>query len=370
MTPILLLLLFPFLTVVVMKIWRSENFTWVEAGAQILLSVILIVGVYQGGRYLEMTSVEFWNGQVTSKHRDHGTYEQAYDCFCTTDSKGNTSCQTCYETHYTVKWYLKSTVGRIGIKSLDRTSRSVYNTPNPKNYVDAYVGEPCSVTNSYLNYVQAATSSLFNRTGTPPEDFIKAGLLPAYPQLHSIYKLNHVQAIGVTVPKLTEWNDTLAKILRSLGATKQINIFVLIVNTTDQSYIHALQQHWRGANKNDAVVVIGSSDGETIAWADVFSWSKEPEFDIIVRNEITKHGKLEKNAILGIIQEATVQHYVRQPMAEFEYLKDEIEPPTWVMVIALILAVPGSLLLAYVFDRVDLFGYGYGRSIRRRRFRT
>ena len=364
MTPILLLLLFPLLTVVGMKIWRPENFSWLEAGAQILLTVVVLVGVYQGGRYLEMSSVEYWNGQVNSKTHADGHYQTSY-C-CATDSKGNCT-STCYTDHYTRDWYLETTVGNITTSYIDTEWRSTRDSFESDRYWNgAYKGEPCSVTNTYLNYVQAAGSSLFNRNQTPPETFAKAGLLLDYPQRHDIYKLNHVHAMGVQLPEIAEWNDTLGKMLRSLGAAKQINIFVIVVNTTDRSYIHAVQQHWRGANKNDAVIAIGSADGVTIQWADVFSWSKKAEFDVAVRNGITAHGKLEKNAILGIIQEATLSDYVRRPMAEYEYLKDEIDPPMWVLVILIILAVPGSLALAWFFDGYDLDARVFGRSSRRR----
>ena len=53
---------------------------------------------------------------------------------------------------------------------------------------------------------------------------------------------------------------------------------------------------------------------------------------------------------------------------EFEYLKDEIDPPTWVLILCIIFAIPGSLALAYLFDRIDLatvFSRGGGRSFRR-----
>lgn len=372
MTPIMLLMIFPLLLVAGMKLWRPDNFSWLEGGVQFVFTAILITGLYMGGKYLEMSATEYWTGQVTSKHRDHGTYEQPYDCFCTTDSKGNRSCSTCYETHYTVKWYLKSTIGHIGIKSLDRTSRSVYNTPNPQSYVNAYVGEPCSIPNTYLNYVQAVESSLVHEDGTGTLAGGFKGLIPSYPQLHSIYKLNRVIPVGAKLPGgVKAWNESLSELMKYLGGSKQINLFLVVAKVSDPSYIHTLKASWLGGNKNDAVVVIGTDGEDKILWADVFSWSKEPMFDRVVREEIEKQGKLDKDVVLGIIQEATMAHYVRRPMAEFEYLKDEVDPPQWIIVVLVIISIGGSILMAFIFDRVDLDEKLFGRSSRRSyRFRN
>ena len=45
--------------------------------------------------------------------------------------------------------------------------------------------------------------------------------------------------------------------------------------------------------------------------------------------------------ILGIINQATLTHYERRPMTEFEHL-------------AIIIAIPGSLLMAWFFHHFDL----------------
>ena len=58
MTPLFLLMLFPILTIVGMKIWRSEQFTWLEAGAQLLLTVVCVVGLYQGQDTVRFGQVE------------------------------------------------------------------------------------------------------------------------------------------------------------------------------------------------------------------------------------------------------------------------------------------------------------------------
>jgi hypothetical protein len=379
MTPLFLLMLFPILTIVGMKVWRSENFTWLEAGAQLLLTVVCVVGLYQGGRYAQMTSVEFWTGTVQSKSHDDDYYTTSY-C-CATDSKGNCT-STCYTDHYTREWFLSTTVGRIETSSIDtewRSSRDSFDSDAAWN--GAYKGEACSKINPYLNYVQAAKFSLLNRGGTH-EQFAKAGLLPAYPQLHGIYKLNRVLDLGVGVPNLSDWQRGLDDYMKNLGGLKQINIFVIFVPTIDPAYKAALEAHWRGANKNDTIIIIGVDNGtKTIDLVDVITWAKEPIYKLTLIDSLrgVKHLDDEKTPALALsaINEATLSLYERRPMVEFEYLKDEIDPPTWVLVLSIIFAIPGSLALAFLFDRIDLYamlnrGRSYRRNsgirIRRRRF--
>ena len=371
MTPLFLLMLFPILTIVGMKIWRSEQFTWLEAGAQLLLTVVCVVGLYQGGRYAQMSSVEFWTGTVQSKSHDDGHYTTSY-C-CSTDSKGNCT-STCYTDHYTREWFLSTTIGQIETSSIDTESRMRRNGFDADQYWNgAYKGEACSRTNRYLNYVQAAEFSLLNRSGTS-EQFSKAGLLPAYPQLHGIYKLNRVLDWGVGMPSdvLVKWRAGLDDYMKTLGGLKQINIFVGLVPTTDPAYKSALEAHWRGANKNDTIIVVGvDKASKDIEMVDVITWAKDPIYKLTLIDELMAIETIEGSAsepFLAKVNEITLKYYERRPMVEFEYLKDEIDPPTWVLILCIIFAIPGSLALAYLFDRIDLatvFSRGGGRSSRR-----
>ena len=391
MTPILLLLAFPLLTIVGMKIWRSENFSWLEAGVQLVLTLALVVGGYQFGKSLEMTSVEFWTGTITSKTHEDGHYQTSYSCNCRESCSGSGSnrsctetCDTCYTDHYTREWILNTTVGKIVTSNIDTEIRSRRNNfGSDSHWNDAYKGEACSVTNSYTNYVAAAESSLHHRSGTN-EQYAKTGVLIDYPQIHGKYHLNRVMAVGVGVPEMDKWLSRLNEYMGTLGGLKQINIFVIFVpDTLGESYTDALQAHWRGANKNDTVLVIGiNKQTKDIGWVDTITWAKSNIYAVTLREEIVKVGNVREGTsdkILGIINEATLKHYERRPMKEFEHLAKEIKPPTWIMVILVIIAIPGSLVLAYIFDRIDLAelfnrrgGGRYRRSsgirIRRRRF--
>ncbi len=371
MTPLFLLMLFPLLTIIVMKIWRSDKFSWLEAGTQLVLSLVCIIGLYMGGKYMEMSSVEFWTGTIQSKTYQDGHYTTSY-C-CATDKDGNCT-STCYTDHYTREWYLKTTIGNIGTSNIDTEWRMRRDGFDSDAYWNgAYKGEACSKTNTYLNYVQAAKFSLHNRSGTNAA-FAKAGLLPAYPQLHGIYKLDRVIDLGVGVSNIDEWRSTLDDYMKTLGGAKQINIFVIFVPTTDPGYTAALEAHWRGANKNDTIIVVGVDKGsKSVGMIDVITWAKDPIYKINLIGDLLAVTKLDlygPSLFLKIVNDVTMRDYDRLPMATFEKLKDEIDPPLWVLILCIILAIPGSLALAYLFDRIDLDAKVFGRSklSRNRRF--
>ena len=370
MTPLFLLMLFPILVIIAMKIWRPTKFSWLEAGTQFVLSLICIVGLYMGGKYMEMSSVEFWTGTVQSKTHEDDWYQTSY-C-CATDDKGNCT-STCYTDHYTRDWYLKTTVGKIRTSYIDtewRSSRDSFSSD--KYWNGAYKGEACSITNRYLNYVQAAKYSLHHRSGTN-EAFAKAGLLPEYPQLHGVYKLDRVLDLGVGIENIDEWRLALDDYMKTLGGAKQINIFIIFVPTTDPSYTAALEAHWRGANKNDTIIVVGMEGlvFNSVGMIDVITWAKDPIYKINLIGDLLKSTKLDGTLnngtydpalFLKIVNDVTIRDYDRRPMEDHIKLKDEIDPPFWVLVLCMILAIPGSLALAYLFDRIDLDAKVFGRS--------
>ena len=364
-----LILFVPAVVALIARLVFKTSITWPETGAQILgISVILGI-VWMAGSWSQTHDTEIWNGQITSKHRDHDTYEQAYDCFCTTDSDGNESCSTCYETHYTVDWYLKSTIGKIRIDYEDSTWRSVYDTPDPANYKAAYVGEPCSDTRGYTNYIKAVPDSLFNMADAQFEQF--DALIPSYPTVYGKYHVDHVITMGMgNSLAIRDWNDYLAGKLRKLGPASQANIIIIVANTADQTYRHALETAWLGGKKNDIIVLVGVTNYPEIDWADVITLglnSGNALLAVKIRDELTELNSIENGqSVIDIVTTNVANHFDRKPMAEFEYLKDDIQPATWVVITAFILAFLLSVILTWFFHVHDPFGNGYSR----RRYRS
>lgn len=307
---------------------------WIAAAVPGMAVIGLLFALSYGGA---VSDTEIWNGQITSKERVHGTYEEPYECMCSTDSKGNRSCSTCYRTHYTVHWYAHSTIGRFTVDSEDSTWRSVYNTPDPARYTTIQPGDPCSSANSYTNYVQAVPESLFAAVSG---DMTKryANLLPPYPdRIYDLYKINRFVTVGFNFTDAAQWNHDISMMLRELGPKKQVNVIVVVVKTTDTDYQFALQKHWEGVNKNDVVLVIGSEDGTTVSWTSVLSWTKNEIFKVELNDQVRELGVIDRTKIVPMIGEQIAKNFERRRMREFEYLKGEIDPPMWLILLAIAL---------------------------------
>jgi len=370
-----LILLVPAVVALIARLAFKATITWLETAAQVVVVSLILTAVWFAGSWSQTHDTEIWNGQVTSKHRDHDSYVRSYSCNCTTDSDGNTSCQTCYETHYTVDWYLKSTIGNIRIDYRDSTWRSVYNEPDPQDYKDAFAGEPCSAAYGYTNYIKAVPDSLFNMEAAEYAQF--DSLIPQYPEVYGKYHVDHVITMGMgSNIAIRDWNDYLAGKLRTLGPASQANVIIILVNTADQTYRHALETAWLGGKKNDVIVMAGVTNYPQIDWVDTITLGQNAGNSLMtvkIRDELTALGSIESGqAVIDVVTAKIAQHFDRKPMADFEYLKDDIQPATWVLVTAFILAFLLSAVLTVVFHIYDPFGDGsrYSRrSVRINRYR-
>lgn len=298
----------------------------------------LVFALSYGGAVMD---TEVWSGQITGKTRVHDTYEESYECNCTTDSKGNRSCSTCYRTHYTVKWDAQSTIGTFHIDSKDSTWRSVYQTPDPARYTTVAVGDPCSDTHAYTNYVQAVPSSLFS--AAPKDLHVRfANMLPKYPdQIYDLYKINRFVQVGFNFTDSAQWNQDIAMMLRVLGPKKQANVIVVVAKTTDTDYEYALRDAWEGVNKNDIVLLIASENGRDIAYTRVLSWTKNEIFRVELNDRIREIGVIDRTRIMPALEAQIAKNFERRHMAEFAYLKGEIDPPMWLILTTILLLVIG-----------------------------
>lgn len=324
-----------------------KQITRKEMGASLILGVLITSIVYAGGLWSETSDREVRNGEVQSKSRDKVSCSHSYSCHCRTDSKGNQSCDTCYEHSYDIDWNVNTNIGQFSIDRIDRQG-----LVTPSRWQSVQVGDPVSDTFSFTNYVKAVPDSLYHATDVGNFD----KLIPPYPnKVYDYYNVDHVLTAGVNVPDLKQWNQETALLLRKLGPQRQANVIIVFVNTSDSNYIHALEGKWIGGKKNDIIVVIGTTQFPNIDFVAVSSWTDSQIFKVQLRDDIYALKVVDRTKVLAAIDSNVMATYKRKEMKDFEYLKSQIQPPMWVLILAVILGIVMSAGVSYCGYRHDLF---------------
>lgn len=317
----------------------------------VALFIVLCLGLAYRSRTAD---TEVWNGQITSKARNEVSCRHSYSCNCyeTVDCSGLGSsrscsttqhCSTCYEHSHDVDWDIyASTKESVSINTVDRQGLQM-----PPRWGVAYIGEPWSSQHEYVNYIKANPESVLFGTKGDLEKFGK--WIPHYnSEVYDYYHHDPVINMGVPLNDLKVWNWLLGNVNKQLGPTKQVNVNLIFVPTSDRAYMLALKDAWMGGKKNDVDIVIGSVNGKTIDWADVMSWSPSGEFKVDIKNRLQDIGTLDRrDDIQAAIYDTTKNEFVRMHMKDMKYLIRSFQPSRFSMWVIFILATLIEIGITY-----------------------
>jgi hypothetical protein len=370
MTTLLALLAFPLIWPWIAKtIWKTE-LTWTEVAINIVGVMLIVLLVYGAGSFSQVADREVWNGQITGKAKTRVSCEHSYSCNCRESCSGSgnsrscsTICDTCYEHSYDIDWRVHTSIDEFNIHRIDRQGLST-----PPRWLTVAQGQPYATTRHFTNYIKGAPNSILHIDHILIAKYTNS--VPAYPLAGYDYQyIDRVIPVGgVVVPDLAKWNYDLAMTLRDLGPQKQANVIIMFVKDIDPNYAFAVENAWLGGKKNDIIILIGTPEYPKIEWVRVLSWTKKELYKVQLRDNILELGTVDKDKILGIIHNDTLKSFERRHMKDFEYLRTEIEPPDWVIILAGLLAVLGSVGVSIWLSRrgvdIDLFSGStsrYGR---------
>jgi hypothetical protein len=336
--------------------------TIVIAVGGIFVSSSILYASFYIGKSTQTADNQIINGEVTGKNREHDSYKRPYDCNCRSVTRCSGSgknrscssdrvCDTCWEDRYTVKWTCHSNIGSWTIDSLDRTTRAVYASPDPARYTQINIGDPASKSIGYTNYIKAVPDSLFRPAAEDLKNRYSLSI-PEYPiNIYDFYRVDRVIPVGLNIPNLKEWNDLLSNALKRLGPEKQANAVIVITKIADENYFYALQDAWVGGKKNDIVVVIGAPQfPQKPAWVRVMALTDNDLFRVKLRDSIKDIDELNAQGVVSALSDATMKHYKRKSMKDFEYLDAQIDPPMWftfIIVALIILSYAGFWFFWY-----------------------
>jgi len=347
----------------------KKEMNWVEYLVYLLFCIPMTIPFIMMGYWWStgLYAVENINGYVHG-----GEYYEAYTTETTyTDSDGK---EHTTRTYHPPEWYLLSSVVLHGHRQkVDCTSRDY------KHYVKKFGNEKFHLL-SHVGQVSVGDGNMYSTawdgkasTKTPMVSphpyvsYIKASermksmhalvsgyeeLLREYPEIHGgpngPIELDRVLVAGASVPSgwVREVDRLLDEKLMQLGSAKQCNILVYVVHTGNRGFAGALEGYWTGGNKNDVIVIVGTTHYPKIDFADVLCLNTQPLFPIALRDELESLGTLDVSAkqfaeivTSHVAKPASQGGYEREPMAAYEYLKYEIRLPLWASILLVVFSV-------------------------------
>lgn len=354
-----------FLVMVGMKMLYDHKITPKELGihlAAIIVGAAVILGINYYFLYSDLQDIEVLNGEVTGKYKHTEicseyssckNYHYKEKCRTTYDSKGRShrSCVSYkvfdYPTEY--DWYVTTSVGEIEIKRVNRRGDVM-----PDRYRIAMIGEPASVPHQYTNYLWADKHSLF-----APEDFetkypddYKKGI-PRYPLVYDYYRTNHVVNL-TNIPSLG-YNEYISEVLKKAGKDKQLNMTIVMYDSSDPEFVDATMTKWRGGKKNDVLMFFGvDKEGNVNKF---FSTSFAGGMKNEMLHATMRIDALSEKMSLDLLKKqvyTVLQKYERLPNEEFKYMKYKLEPKKEIIVACSVVLLLISLFIGFYMRDNDL----------------
>lgn len=353
-TTLILLLFVPLLVAISVRFLWKHEITFLEVGATFLASSFIMCGLWYASTTSQTADVEILNGTVLRKSKEKVSCDHSYSCNCRTVTSGSgknkttsTVCDTCYEHDYDYDWTVQTSVGSIKIARSDRQG-----VIEPKRWTQVQIGEFAAVEHRYTNYIQAVPDNIFYDTWSLANPNHK---VPLYPRIFDYYRVNHVINVNSNMPQqdLEQLNNKLGQLLGKIGPLKQVNINVVFTSYDTTTYTYSLEKFWNGGKKNDVTIIIGTLKWPIIDWVDVISWvhnAGNDKLKVKLQDDILDLKTYNADKFIEVTERDITTLFVRPKTADYEYLSSSIEPPTWAIILTIIMSIISGLGIGYYFS--------------------
>jgi hypothetical protein len=327
-------------------VFTNREYTWEELGIQIVATIVYVLITFSilFSSTTNLKDKEFWNSKVKlftyfEEWTERVTYTESYSCG---------KSRTCYRQktrydYHSPYWEITTSLDeKININMGDYRTASDRFGEKEVNVIrfdqssygdgDKYVSRPNTIipisqSHSYNNYVKAAKSNVIH-SKVPKETLdmlVKNGKLKPYPKLFKgEFGSIRLDRVIDTTGKLN--NDAL-EILNimavKIGKIKQANPILYIVNE-DRGFKEALEQYWQKGRKNDITLILGVDELGLVLWSDVITYTNNTDFIVDIQNNFTGKSITNIGDVLEEFNKDILKSYIRKPMEEFAYLKENI----------------------------------------------
>jgi hypothetical protein len=366
-------MLIPVVTAIVLLVFFGRKTVWWEFALPFLVSIILIqtskmiaVSVatmdreYWGSNAISAAYYEAWDERVSCRHPVY-----CYRPATRTDSEGHIEVTIeryrCGWEHgfdvdyHSPKWEIRDNLGAVfpaskelfealAIRWHNRTFANMgrkYHSIDGDKYEAKWdrkdeTIEPFVTMHSYVNRVKP--SKEFDFKEVTPEEKTQLGLYD-YPVIST-----YCPSILGRGPNDETANRYLDIWNAKLGPQKQVRMWVLVFQDKPKQAGIMQESYWKGGNKNEVVVCIGTDKEWNITWCKAFSWTKNTGMLTALKDRIAgpESVPLDLDKVALITVEEVSKGFVRREFKEFDTLKVE----------------PGKVALAVTFVLTFLVNLG------------
>lgn len=382
-----LALVIPVVAIIFMYIFFKKKIAWWEASSIFLIILVFIAIMKYGTEVSQTNDVEYIQDYIVKvEHFDEWdewvTQTCTRQCCCTRNSKGEETCGTetydcSYRRYNPEYWQITTASGNVYNTSKEMYDRLMVQFKTTPSFVDmnrdfytidgdmqyfewnrVVESVECIITShTYENRIQASHSVL--NFPTVDTSYIRFYQLKEYPQ---IYNYTASALLGYR-------NDNIDRYINQSNAlyasSKQVKVFYLVFKNQPLDAALKQEQYWKGGNKNEVNICIGIDNDNNIKWSYVFSWTKENDVKIKIRDYINEQKNIADSSFINIINYSNkeiVDKFERRHFKEFSYLT--VEPTksavVWTYIISLILTI--GMCVWAVMNEFDSNGINYKRK--------
>lgn len=357
--------------------FTSREYVLKEFGIQVGATLVFVTAIYVllFGTTTDLWDTNYYNGKIKSSSyyeewKERVTYTESYSCGTSKSPRTCTRTKTRIDYH-SPYWEIRTNLGEtISITRSDYlktkrefgTSMVRLHRSNQVSFGDGdkYVSKPTraiptSVGHTYENVVRAANGNVIH-VKVPKESvalLVKSGKVREYPELYrGAYGETLLNRYIDTTGK-TKSSSAYLKLLNNtalvVGRTKQANP-IFYVTTEDRSITDAISQHWSMGKKNDVTLIMGIDDNGTIQWSDSICFTNISDFEVDMENKFKGMNiNADQAKIVATYTNLVNAEFVRKPMEEFNYLKENITLEWYWQLLIFLLNLALTVFISYKF---------------------
>lgn len=393
-----LAMIIPTLGVLILRFGFNKSVALWEYAVAFFVPILVIVISGMIAKTTIAYDTEYWNHEVESV-RWYEAWDEwisqmcPYDCNCTTDDDGFTTCQTCWEDcsyreYHPEYWTKECTDGftfRITEAEYNRVARKFgtqrqfvdmhrdYDLNDGDMYQYSWPGNDPTLelavsSHRYENRIQVSENTFkFPDVDT---SLVRRYKLYEYPGVSR----NNVQEhwLGPVPPGVTKKHVEQqlaiinARLCEKPGSTKKVKVFYAIFKNQPREAGIKQEWHWDGGNKNEFVVCLGVNGNWDIQWVHPFSWTKNKNNQVKVKNETQLLDSLDLAQVFNITRTTLDKHWERREFSEFHYLMIQATPGQMATILIIAFIVTLGLMIFVIRNDID----GDGLSSYDRRWRN